>query len=72
MLMLPHLGELWIYNLGCIHRINIVVYTPCIHGETILESQEGHEVDMDTSCVGFAQRYGSSSRRRIGHALVAK
>jgi hypothetical protein len=21
MLMLPHLGELWIYNLGCTHRI---------------------------------------------------
>ena len=24
MLMLPHLGELWIYNLSCIHRIDIV------------------------------------------------
>jgi hypothetical protein len=35
---------------------DIVVYTPCIHGETILASQEARQVDMDTCCVGFTQR----------------
>ena len=34
---------------GLVQQFDIVLYTPCIHGETILESESERKVDI-SSC----------------------